>query len=196
MTEFTAWMIFLLPLFSFIAIGLVVRPFFNRYAGLAGYITIASIGMSFLIALWALGEVRGVDGAMEWPAREWLVVGPLVISFGIMFDSLTAVMVVVVTGVSLLVQIYSQGYMKGDRGYARYYCFMSLFTASMLGLVMARSIVQMYFFWELVGLSSYLLIGFWYQRPAAARAAMKAFLVTRLGDLGSVSYTHLRAHET
>lgn len=184
MTEFTAWMIFLLPLFAFIVIGFVVRPFFNRYAGLAGYITIASIGMSFLLALWALGEVRGVEGAMEWPAREWLVVGPLVISFGIMFDSLTAVMVVVVTGVSLLVQIYSQGYMKGDRGYARYYCFMSLFTASMLGLVMARSIVQMYFFWELVGLSSYLLIGFWYQRPAAARAAMKAFLVTRLGDLG------------
>jgi NADH-quinone oxidoreductase subunit L len=184
MTEFSAWLIFLIPMTSFLVIALIIRPFFNRYSQVAGYITIASVAVSFLLSLWALGEVRGVDGPIGWPAREWLSVGPLTISFGILFDSLTAIMAVVVTGVSLMVQIYSKGYMKGDQGYARYYCFMSLFTASMLGLLMARNILQMYFFWELVGLSSYLLIGFWYQRPAAARAAMKAFLVTRLGDLG------------
>ena len=84
----------------------------------------------------------------------------------------------------MVVQVYSLGYMKGDGGYARYYAYMSLFTASMIGLVLASSILQMFVFWELVGLSSYLLIGFWYHRPSAARAAMKAFLVTRLGDLG------------
>ena len=93
-------------------------------------------------------------------------------------------MLVVVSGVSLAVQIYSQGYMKGDASYSRYFAFMSLFTASMLGLVLASSIIQVYVFWELVGLSSYLLIGFWHDRPAAAAAAKKAFLVTRLGDVG------------
>ena len=97
---------------------------------------------------------------------------------------LTAMMIVAVSGVSLLVQVYSQGYMKGDSGYARYFAYMSLFTASMLGLVMARGVVQIYVFWELVGLGSYLLIGFWFQRPAAAAAAKKAFLMTRLGDFG------------
>jgi NADH-quinone oxidoreductase subunit L len=101
-----------------------------------------------------------------------------------MMDSLTAIMVLVVSAISLLVQIYSVGYMKGDPGYAKYFAFMSLFTASMLGLVLARGIIQIYVFWELVGLSSYLLIGFWYTNPAAANAAKKAFLMTRFGDFG------------
>src|SRR3989304_5478935 len=90
----------------------------------------------------------------------------------------------VVTSVSLLVQVYSQGYMAGDGGYSRYFAYMSLFTASMLGLVLVDSILLLFVFWELVGLCSYLLIGFWFHRPAAARAAVKAFVVTRLGDLG------------
>src|SRR5438132_11159897 len=93
-------------------------------------------------------------------------------------------MPVVVTSVSLLVQIYSPGYMAGDTGYSRYYAYMSLFTASMLGLVLADNLLQVYVFWELVGLSSFLLIGFWFHRPSAAAAAKKAFVVTRLGDLG------------
>jgi NADH-quinone oxidoreductase subunit L len=93
-------------------------------------------------------------------------------------------MLVVVTSVSFLVQVYSQGYMKGDGGYWRYFAYMSLFTASMLGLVLMDSILMIYVFWEMVGVSSYLLIGFWFHRPAAAAAAKKAFLVTRLGDLG------------
>ena len=99
-------------------------------------------------------------------------------------DPLTAVMIVVVSFVSLLVQIYSQGYMQGDSGYHRYFAYMSLFTASMLGLVMARNLVQLFVFWELVGACSYLLIGFWFHRPSAAAAAKKAFLVTRVGDFG------------
>ncbi|MDO8491569.1 MAG: NADH-quinone oxidoreductase subunit L, partial [Dehalococcoidia bacterium] len=99
-------------------------------------------------------------------------------------DPLTAIMLVVVSLVALLVQVYSQGYMHGDPGYVRYYAWMSLFTASMLGLVLAGNLLMMYVFWELVGLCSYLLIGFWFHRPSAANAAKKAFLVTRLGDFG------------
>ena len=93
-------------------------------------------------------------------------------------------MLIVVVLVSLMVQVYSHGYMRDDPSYARYYAFMSLFTASMIGLVQASNIIQLYVFWELVGLCSYLLIGFWHHRPAAAAAAKKAFIVTRLGDLG------------
>ena len=101
-------------------------------------------------------------------------------------DPLTAVMLVVVTGVSLLIQIYSVGYMseEDNRGYSRYFAYMSLFTASMVGLVLASSVIQVFVFWELVGLCSYLLIGFWYNRHSAANAAKKAFIVTRIGDLG------------
>ena len=93
-------------------------------------------------------------------------------------------MLVVVTGVSLMVQIYSLGYMRGDPSFSRYFAFMGLFTAAMLGLVLSINIVQLYAFWELVGLASYLLIGFWHDRPAAAAAAKKAFIITRIGDVG------------
>ena len=93
-------------------------------------------------------------------------------------------MLVVVTGVSLLVQVYSLGYMKGDASFSRYYAYMSLFTAAMLGLVLSSNIIQLYMFWELVGVSSYLLIGFWHERPSAAAAAKKAFIITRIGDVG------------
>ena len=101
-----------------------------------------------------------------------------------MLDGLTTIMLVVVSSVSLLVQIYSTGYMKNDGGYSRYFTYMSLFTASMIGLVLASNLIQMFVFWELVGASSYLLIGFWFNKPAAAAAAKKAFIVTRLGDFG------------
>lgn len=183
MTEALAWLIILLPLASFVAVALVIRPFFNRWSIAAGWVTIAAIAGSFVLSLVAAAAVFN-DGSIAYPSRQWIAAPGLVIPFGILLDPLTAVMLVVASGVSLLVQIYSQGYMRGDRGYARYFAYMSLFTASMLGLVLARSIVQMFFFWELVGLCSYLLIGFWFTRPAAAAAAKKAFLVTRLGDFG------------
>lgn len=184
MWESAAWAIFFLPLASFVLIGMVIRPFFNNRNALAGYLTIGAIGGAFALSLWALKSTTGLHNEIGYASHEWLTVGQLEIRIGILMNSLTAIMLVVVTGVSLVVQVYSQGYMKGDGGYARYYAYMSLFTASMLGLVLASSILQMFVFWELVGLSSYLLIGFWYRRPSAARAAMKAFLVTRLGDLG------------
>tara|TARA_B100000315_G_scaffold109069_1_gene100083 strand:- start:393 stop:2159 length:1767 start_codon:yes stop_codon:yes gene_type:complete len=124
------------------------------------------------------------DHLLDVPNISWLAIGDLNIQLGLLVDSLTAVMVVVVTLVSLMVQIYSQGYMKGDPGYHRYYAWMSLFTASMLGVVLADSLLLVFVFWEMVGLCSYLLIGFWFHRPAAANAAKKAFIVTRLGDFG------------
>jgi NADH-quinone oxidoreductase subunit L len=108
----------------------------------------------------------------------------LQIDLALNIDGLSAIMLVVVTSVSLLVQIYSQGYMEGDSGYSRYFAWMSLFTAAMLGLVMFDSIIIVYVFWELVGLGSYLLIGFWFQKKSASDAAKKAFLTTRLGDIG------------
>ncbi|MBI2965375.1 MAG: NADH-quinone oxidoreductase subunit L, partial [Chloroflexi bacterium] len=182
-SEAATWLIIGLPLASFLAIGLVVRPFLNRWSIAAGWLTIGTVGASFALSLFAASTVFS-HGPVEFEARRWLAVPGLTIPFGLMLDPLTAVMLVVASGVSLLIQIYSQGYMKGDPGYARSFAFMSLFTASMLGLVQARSIVQLFFFWELVGLCSYLLIGFWFTRPAAANAAKKAFLVTRLGDFG------------
>jgi NADH-quinone oxidoreductase subunit L len=106
------------------------------------------------------------------------------INLGLMLDSLTAVMLIVVTFVSLMVQIYSQGYMEGDSGYHRYFASMSLFTMAMLGVVLANSLLLVFVFWEMVGLCSYLLIGFWFHRVSAANAAKKAFIVTRLGDFG------------
>jgi len=183
------WAIMLLPLGSFALITLVSflgltsnGTWSPRYSG---YLTIVAILLAFLLSLWALDGAIDADGArIGFDAHEWVVVEPLEINIGITLDGLTAIMLVVVTGVSLLVQVYSQEYMRGDDGYNRYFAFMSLFTASMLGLVLASNILQLFVFWELVGLCSYLLIGFWFYKDSARRAATKAFLVTRLGDLG------------
>ncbi len=183
--EFAVWLIFLIPVFSAALIAVVIRPFFNNKAQFAGYITITSIGVSLLLSLWTLYSVLGSPHhELEFHAHQWVVIGSTQVSLGIMVDSLTATMLLVVSLCSLMVQIYSQGYMHGDPGYARYYAAMSLFTGSMLGLVLAGNLIQLYVFWELVGLCSYLLIGFWFHRPSAAAAAKKAFLVTRLGDFG------------
>jgi NADH-quinone oxidoreductase subunit L len=180
------WLIFLLPLFSFIIISLFLRPFLNHKPKLGGYITIASLLGSLGLSVWALIEVMAASGhLLPVPDINWVIIeGGITIHLGLIVDSLTAVMLIVVTVVSLMVQIYSQGYMHGDPGYHRYFAFMSLFTASMLGLVLADNLLFVYVFWEMVGLCSYLLIGFWFHRPSAANAAKKAFIVTRLGDFG------------
>jgi NADH-quinone oxidoreductase subunit L len=191
--EWAVWAIMFLPLGSFALIGLAsflgltssngARPAWDHR--FSGYLTIAAIGAAFLLSLWALDSVIDTDGSrVGFDPHEWVTVSPLNVEIGITLDGLTAIMLVVVTGVSLLVQIYSQGYMHGDPGYNRYFAVMSLFTASMLGLVLSSSILQMFVFWELVGLCSYLLIGFWFYKDSARRAATKAFLVTRIGDLG------------
>jgi NADH-quinone oxidoreductase subunit L len=180
------WLIFLLPLFSFVIISLFFRPFLNHKPELGGYITIASLLGSFALSVWALIEVMAAPGhQLPVPDINWVVIeGGITIHLGLIVDSLTAVMLIVVTLVSLMVQIYSQGYMHGDAGYHRYFAFMSLFTGSMLALVLADNLLFLYVFWEMVGLCSYLLIGFWFHRPAAANAAKKAFIVTRIGDFG------------
>ena len=179
--EGVVWAILLLPLGSLVAIVLGPQQDPRR----SGYLTIGAIALGFLFSLWVLDSVIDADGAaLPFETHEWLSIGELTVNVGLRVDGLTAIMLLVVTSVSLLVQIYSQGYMAGDGGYSRYFAYMSLFTASMLGLILVDSILVLFVFWELVGLSSYLLIGFWFHRPAAARAAMKAFLVTRLGDLG------------
>ena len=180
------WLIFLLPLFSFVIIFLFIRPFLNHKSKLSGYVAITSILGSFILSVWALTSLLATPShQLPIPDISWVIIEDgVTIHLGLIMDSLTAVMLIVVTVVSLMVQIYSQGYMHGDPGYHRYFASMSLFTASMLGLVLADNLLFMYVFWELVGLCSYLLIGFWFHRPAAANAAKKAFIVTRLGDFG------------
>ncbi len=180
------WLIFLLPLSSFIIISFFIRPFVKRESRVAGYIIITALLGSLALSVWALMAVMAAPGhELSIPGISWVVIeGGVAINLGLMVDSLTVVMLLVVIVVSLMVQIYSQGYMHGDPGYHRYFAWMSLFTASMLGLVLADNLLLLYVFWELVGLCSYLLIGFWFHRPAAANAAKKAFIVTRLGDFG------------
>ncbi len=182
-TEATVWAIFLLPLGSFVLIALVIRPFLNRWPLLASGSTIGALAASTVLAILTLRSVI-LGHTVVFDTWEWLSFGGATIEMGLLVDPLTAVMLVVVTSISLLIQIYSVGYMQGDPGFARYFAYMSLFTASMLGLTLSSNIVQLYAFWELVGVSSYLLIGFWHERPSAAAAAKKAFIVTRIGDVG------------
>ena len=196
-SSLSVWGIFLLPLASFLVIALVVRPFLNRIPVVSALLLIGALIVSLLLSVQALAFVaQGQE--LELQAFRWLEVGSATIEFSLILDPLTAVMAVVVTSVSLMVQIYSMGYMKGDPGYARYFAYMSLFTASMLGLVLVGNVLVLYAFWELVGVSSYLLIGFWHERPAAAAAAKKAFIITRIGDLGlliSILYLFFQADE-
>jgi NADH-quinone oxidoreductase subunit L len=182
-SELAIWLIFLLPLGSSAFAALVIRPFFNRYSLVSGLVTIAALGAALALSIWTLRSVI-LGHNLKFEPIEWLEIGGATIDFGLLVDPLTALMLVVVTGVSLLVQIYSLGYMKGDASFSRYYAYMSLFTTAMLGLVLSSNIIQLYMFWELVGVSSYLLIGFWHERPAAAAAAKKAFIITRIGDVG------------
>ena len=195
--EAAIWAIFLLPLGSFLVIGLVIRPLLNRFSVLSGLLLVACLGVALGLSIWALRSViQGHELAFE--AHEWLEMGGATIELGLLVDQLTAIMLIVVTGVSLAIQVYSLGYMHRDPSYCRYFAFMSLFTASMLGLVLATNIIQLYAFWELVGVSSYLLIGFWHERPLAAAAAKKAFIITRIGDVGfliAILYLFLQAEE-
>ena len=183
--ESAAWLILFLPLISFVIIVVFIRPALGSASLLSGLLTVGAIGASLGLSIWALASVIDEPGhVIEFDSHKWLDVGVLQIKMGIMMDSLTAVMLIVVSGISLMVQVYSLGYMKDDRSVSRFFAYMALFTTSMLGLVLADNLIMLYVFWELVGLSSYLLIGFWSDRPAAAAAAKKAFIITRFGDLG------------
>ena len=193
--EAAVWAIFLLPLGSFALIVLLIRPFLDRWSFLSGLTTILSLAGALGCSIWVMKSVV-LGHELDFQPVEWLDAGGAIIEMGLLIDPLTAVMLVVVASVSLLVQVYSLGYMRGDPGVSRYFAYMSLFTASMLGLVLSSNIIQLYVFWELVGVSSYLLIGFWHERPSAAAAAKKAFIITRIGDVGfliAILYLFLKA---
>jgi NADH-quinone oxidoreductase subunit L len=172
------------PLAAFVALGLVAP--LRRTGRAAGLVSIAGIAASFVAALALLLRFDSAAGPRTWEFVWAPLVGLPPIRFGVLLDGLSVPMLAVVSLVALLVQIYSLGYMSGEApaSLGRYFAYHSLFATAMLGLVLSHNTLQTYMFWELVGLGSYLLIGFWYQRPEAARAAMKAFWTTRLGDVG------------
>jgi NADH-quinone oxidoreductase subunit L len=169
-------------------VGAVVAGLFGRWVGRRGAHTITILGVlvSFILSVMVLKSVA-VDGdRFNATIYEWMVLGNLVMEVGFLVDGLTAMMMCVVTFVSLMVHVYTIGYMEEDPGYQRFFAYISLFTFSMLMLVMSNNFLQLFFGWEAVGLVSYLLIGFWYKKPTATFANMKAFLVNRVGDFGFI----------
>src|SRR4030095_13419073 len=176
--------IVLAPLFAAILAGLG-----GRVIGRVGAhsVTIAGVALSFGLSAYVLKQLL-VDGAATYDGSvyTWLVSDGIRMEVGFLVDHLTALMMVVVTFVSLCVHVYTIGYMHDDSGYQRFFSYISLFTFSMLMLVMSNNFMQLFFGWEAVGVVSYLLIGFWYTRPSAVFANMKAFIVNRIGDFGFV----------
>ena len=179
----------LLPLVTFLVLALFGRKRIKQSSGIIGVVSmLAAAALSLYTAyqyFFVAGKVNGSYEKLIAMKYAWLQFSPGVsIDMGILLDPVSVMMIVVVTLVSLMVHIYSLGYMKGEERYSTYYAFLSLFTFSMLGLVLASNIFQIYIFWELVGVSSYLLIGFYYEKASAVAAAKKAFIVTRFADLG------------
>src|SRR5580698_7835609 len=177
------WLIPAVPMVASGVIALLKQPKRRTASALA----IGSLGFSLLLALAAFGHVVA-EWAAGAPTREtvnftWIQVGSSNVDLGWVLDPLSAVMLVMVSFVGLLIFIYSTGYMEHDENFTRFFCFLSLFAGAMLGVVIANSLLLLFMCWELVGLTSYLLIGFWYQKPSAAAAAKKAFLTTRVGDV-------------
>jgi len=181
--ETLAWIILALPLLSAVGITLFTR----RSAGLSAAVSVTAVAAAFVASVVLVLSYRGLhipSGECLITAVNWLNVGGLSVELGLRLDPLSNVMLLAVTGVGLMIHIYSCGYMAGDPSYARFFASLSLFMFSMLGIVLSSNFVMMFVFWELVGVSSYLLIGFWFERPAAADAAKKAFLTNRVGDFG------------
>ncbi len=181
----------LIPLIPFVTFLILGIGSFKIKPSLAGFIGSASIGTSLLLSLYTAYkyfiEVGKIDGAFQTFygfKTNWMNFTPtLHIDMGILIDPISVMMLIVVTLISFVVNVYSIGYMKGDTGFTKFFAFLSLFTFSMLGLVLATNLFQIYIFWELVGVSSFLLIGFYYTKPSAIAAAKKAFIVTRFADL-------------
>ena len=168
----------LLPFVSFAVIMVFTRP----YPKLSATISVATVSVSLICALSLLGRHWHLEQPIQYTAK-WLVSGELYVPFGFMLDQLSLLMLTIVAGISFLVQVYSLGYMAGDPGFARYYAFQSLFAWAMMTMSIAPTMLQFYIFWELVGLASYLLIGFYYEKFSASEAGKKAFVMTRLGDI-------------
>src|SRR3989440_2319633 len=168
-------------------VGAIVAGLFGRAVGRAGahWVTILAVLISFLGSCWIFVDVLN-GNSFNGPVYTWLTSGETKFEIGFLIDRLSALMMVVVTFVSLMVHVYTIGYMSDDPGYTRFFSYISLFTFSMLMLVMANNFLQLFFGWEAVGLVSYLLIGFWYTRPTAVYANLKAFIVNRVGDFGFI----------
>src|SRR5947199_97941 len=165
--------------------GAIVAGLGGRRIGRSGAHWVTIIGVAISFAASCLIFVDVLDGAVfNGPVYTWLVSDGIRFEIGFLIDRLSALMMVVVTFVSLMVHVYTVGYMADDPGYQRFFAYIALFTFSMLMLVMANNFLQLFFGWEAVGLVSYLLIGFWYTRPSAIYASLKAFLVNRVGDFG------------
>jgi len=172
------WIILFLPL----AAAVVITLFTQHDRKLSAGLSIGAVVAGFILSL-IFVKLNGWGPARE-SSLTWLAVGHLRADFGLRFDPLSLLMMLVVTGVASAIHIYSWGYMSEDRGFPRYFACLSLFTFSMLGIVLANDFLELFIFWELVGVSSYLLIGFWFEKPSAADAGKKAFITNRLGDFG------------
>ncbi len=177
--EILPWLTLFLPILASAAITL----FTLRSRVVSAALSIGAVATGFVLSVLFIGA-NGFHPAVTEVSRTWLSSGPLQIDFGLRLDALSLMMLLVVTGVGGAIHIYSVGYMREDRSFSRFFAKLSLFTFSMLGIVLANNFIEMFIFWELVGVSSYLLIGFWYEKPSAADAAKKAFIVNRLGDFG------------
>jgi NADH-quinone oxidoreductase subunit L len=168
----------LLPFVAFVLIMVITRGYPRFSAGLS----IGCVAASLICAVYLLIKYWNMEGPIQYTHR-WLVSSDIYIPFGFLLDPISLLMLVLVAVISFLVQVYSLGYMAGDPGLSRYYAFMSLFVWAMMSLTLSPTMLQLYIFWELIGLSSYLLIGFWYEKFSASEAGKKAFVMTRLGDI-------------
>lgn len=168
-----------LPIVAF----LIISFFTKKHRMLSAFVSITGTAAAFALSCYMLYQQIIAPGLHVYNI-PWMHIGTLELNMGVMINQLTTIMLFVVTFVSMLVQIYSIGYMHDDEGFSKFFSFLSLFTFSMLGIVISNNLMQIYIFWELVGLSSYLLIGFWYTKPEASDAAKKAFVVNRVGDFG------------
>src|ERR1035438_735321 len=174
------WIVLFLPLLAAVLITL----FTQRNRELSATLSIGAVVTSFILSVIFRG-LAGWEPAVRESSATWLSVGDFQVDFGLRFDPLSLAMLLLVTGVASVIHIYSWGYMKEDRSLPRYFAGLSLFTFSMLGIVLSSNFVQLFIFWELVGVSSYNLIGFWYERSAAADAGKKAFIDRKSTRLNS-----------
>jgi NADH-quinone oxidoreductase subunit L len=180
------WLIPFLPLLGFVLNGVAIKWMPKK---LAGYLACATVGVAFAIGVGALLELRNLPVDERSVTRvlfPWIHVGDLQVNVAFLWDPLSAVMTLVVTGVGFLIHVYSLGYMAHDPGYKRYFAYLNLFMFAMLTLVLADNLLLLFVGWEGVGLCSYLLIGFWYAKDSASNAGMKAFIVNRIGDFGAL----------
>ncbi|MFQ5495603.1 MAG: NADH-quinone oxidoreductase subunit L, partial [Phycisphaerae bacterium] len=179
-----AWLVPGLPL-----LGVILNTFFGRRFGRRGVGWLASgvVGLAFLVALSLFFALRGMAPEaqhVEQMLFTWIAAGSFSVSASLLIDPLSVLMCLIVSGVGFLIHVYSIGYMEDERDYQRFFIYLNLFVTSMLVLVLANNFLLLYVGWELVGLCSYLLIGFWYEKKSAADAGKKAFLTTRIGDVG------------